>query len=59
MAYLEGTCIKPPMIVWRRYGMSPYEIYLDSPLGYEFQAAFDTRDEAEDWAWEHAEDLWR
>ena len=57
--YYEGTCIRPPKIVWKRYSMSPYEVYLDSALGYEFQAAFDTRDEAIEWAEEHFDDLWR
>lgn len=59
--YLEGTCIRVPKIVATHTG---YDVYLDSSLGYEFQASFEglgktTRDEATEWAWEHAEDLWR
>lgn len=36
-----------------------YDVYLDSPLGYVFQATFDSLAEASEWASENANSLWR
>lgn len=38
---------KPPKIVYKRH--SGYEVYLDSPTGYEFQGIFDSNAEAVAW----------
>ena len=54
---MEGIAREPRIVGRGPGGYAPYDLYLDSPLGYELQAGgFETREEIAAWIAEHYPD---